>query len=107
MAQYHDMDYSSMSDDKLALLLGEFIKHNRIDRNLSQDELATAAGLSRPTISLMERGKSMSLNSIIKVLRVLDVLYVFDVLQVPQELSPLEMLKIQEKQRKHSSHKKP
>lgn len=107
MAQYHDMDYSSMSDDKLALLLGEFIKHNRIDRNLSQDELATAAGLSRPTISLMERGKSMSLNSIIKVLRVLDVLYVFDALQVPQELSPLEMLKIQEKQRKHSSHKKP
>ena len=107
MAQYHDMDYSSMSDDKLALLLGEFIKHNRIDRNLSQDELATAAGLSRPTISLMERGKSMSLNSIIKVLRVLDVLYVFDALQVPQEISPLEMLKIQEKQRKHSSHKKP
>lgn len=107
MAQPYDIDYNSMSDDKLALLLGEFIKHHRIERNLSQDDLAEAAGLSRPTISLMERGKSMSLNSIIKVLRVLDVLYVFDALRVSQQLSPLEMLKIQEKQRKHSSHKKP
>ena len=106
MAQLNDIDYNSMSDDKLALLLGEFIKHHRIERNLSQDELAVAAGLSRPTISLMERGKSMSLNSIIRVLRVLDQLYVFDSLRVPQQLSPLEMLKIQEKQRKHSSHKK-
>ena len=106
MAQLNDIDYNSMSDDKLALLLGEFIKHHRIERNLSQDELAIAAGLSRSTISLMERGKSMSLNSIIRVLRVLDVLYVFDSLRVPQQLSPLEMLKIQEKQRKHSSHKK-
>ena len=106
MARLNDIDYNSMSDDKLALLLGKFIKHHRIERNLSQDELAVAAGLSRPTISLMERGKSMSLNSIIRVLRVLDQLYVFDSLRVPQQLSPLEMLKIQEKQRKHSSHKK-
>ena len=106
MARVNDIDFNSMSDDKLALLLGDFIKHHRIGRNLSHDELAIAAGLSRPTISLMERGKSMSLNSIIKVLRVLDVLYVFDALRVPQELSPLEMLKRQEKQRKHSSHKK-
>lgn len=106
MAQVNDIDYNSMSDDKLALMLGEFIKHHRIERNLSQDELGVAAGLSRPTISLMERGKSMSLNSIIRVLRVLDVLYVFEALQVPQAISPLEMLKIQEKQRKHSSHKK-
>lgn len=107
MAQLNDIDYNSMSDDKLALLLGKFIKHHRIERNLSQDELAVAAGLSRPTISLMERGKSMNLNSIIRVLRVLDQLYVFDSLRVPQQLSPLEMLKRQEKQRKHSSHKKP
>ena len=82
MAQVNDIDFNSMSDDKLALLLGDFIKHHRIGRNLSQDELAIAAGLSRPTISLMERGKSMNLNSIIKVLRVLNLLYLFDSLPV-------------------------
>ena len=106
MAQFHDIDYSSMSDDKLALLLGEFIKHNRIEKNLSQEELGTAAGISRPTISLMERGKSMSLNSIIRVLRVLDLLYLFDAVRITQQISPMELLKIQGKQRKHSSKKR-
>ena len=95
-----------MSDDRLIRILGEFIKNHRINKNMSQEELGFAAGLSRPTVSLMERGKSMSLNSIVKVLRVLDLLYLFDALKIPQTISPLEMLKMQEKQRKRSSHKK-
>lgn len=101
-----NIDYSSMSDDRLAQLLGEFIKHHRINKNISQEELAIAAGLSRPTISLMERGKSMNLNSIIRVLRVLDLLYLFDVIKITQTISPIEMLKLQEKQRKRSSKKR-
>jgi transcriptional regulator with XRE-family HTH domain len=101
-----NIDYTSMSDDRLAQLLGEFIKHHRVDKNISQDELATKAGLSRPTISLMERGKSMNLNSIIRVLRVLDLLYLFDAIKITQTISPIEMLKIQEKQRKRSSKKR-
>ena len=101
-----NIDYTSMSDDRLAQLLGKFIKHHRVDKNISQDELATKAGLSRPTISLMERGKSMNLNSIIRVLRVLNLLYLFDAIKITQTISPIEMLKIQEKQRKRSSKKR-
>ena len=100
------IDYTSMSDDRLALLLGEFIKHHRIVKNMSQEELGTAAGLSRPTISLMERGRSMNLNSIIRVLRVLDLLYLFDAIKISHTISPLEMLKMQEKQRKRSSKRR-
>lgn len=99
----NNIDYSSMSDDKLALLLGEFIRHHRIDKNMSQEGLAIAAGLSRPTISLMERGKNMNLNSIIRVLRVLDLLYLFDTIKISQTISPIEMLKLQEKRHKRSS----
>lgn len=99
-------DYNSMSDDRLALMLGEFIKYHRIEKNLSQEELGTSAGLSRPTISLMERGKSMNMNSVIRVLRVLDLLFVFDAVRVSQKVSPMELLKMQEKQRKHSSKKR-
>jgi transcriptional regulator with XRE-family HTH domain len=36
--------------------LGELIYQERVKRRLSQDELATATGVSRPTISLWERG---------------------------------------------------
>ena len=99
-------DYNSMSDDRLALMLGEFIKYHRIEKNLSQEELGASAGLSRPTISLMERGKSMNMNSVIRVLRVLGLLYVFDAIRISQKVSPMELLKIQEKQRKHSSKKR-
>ena len=99
-------DYNSMSDERLAKILAEYIKHHRIEQNLSQEELAVRAGLSRPTISLMERGKSMSLNSIIKVLRTLNLLYLFDALKISQVVSPIEMLKMQEKQRKHASKKR-
>ena len=98
------IDYTSMSDDRLALLLGEFIKHHRIAKNMSQEELGIAAGLSRPTISLMERGRSMNLNSIIRVLRVL--VYLFDAIKISHTISPLEMLKMQEKQRKRSSKRR-
>lgn len=101
-----NIDYSSMSDDRLALLLGEFVKHHRIEKNMSQEELSIAAGLSRPTISLMERGKNISLSSIIRVLRVLDLLYLFDSIKIAHTISPLEMLKMQEKQRKRSSKKR-
>ena len=81
-----NMDYSSMSDDRLALMFGEYIKHSRVEKNMSQEELAMATGLSRPAISLMERGKSMSLNSIIKVLRALDRLDIFDVVGMTQTM---------------------
>lgn len=101
-----NVDYNSMSDERLTLMLGEFIRHHRIEKNLSQEDLGIRAGLSRPTISLLERGKSMNLNTIIKVLRVLGLLYLFDALQITQTPSPLEMLKQQEAQRKHSSKKR-
>ena len=106
MNSVNHTDYHSMSDDRLALLLGEFIKYHRVDKNMSQEELGTADGLSRPTISLMERGKSMNLNSIIRVLRVLDLLYLFDTIKISYTPSPIEMLKVQEKQHKRSSKKR-
>ena len=101
-----EMDYNSMSDGRLALMLGEFIKYHRVEKNISQDELAVDSGLSRPTISLMERGRSVSLNSVIKVLRVLDLLYIFDAIKISSKPSPMEMLRIEEKKRKHASKKR-
>ncbi len=43
-----------MSVDRLALLLGDFIEHHRIEKNMYQEELGVAMGLSILTISLIE-----------------------------------------------------
>ena len=106
MMERNNTDYNSMSDERLALMLGEFIKHHRVEKNISQNELGKRAGLSRSTVYLMEQGKFMTLNSIIKVLRVLDLLYVFDALKISQAPSPLELLRMQEKKRKNAYKKK-
>ena len=98
--------YNALSDSRIAEKIGEYVRYRRIERNMSQDELAMAAGLSRPTISLMERGMMANINNLIKVLRALDSLYVFETFEVPQSLSPMQLLKLQEDQKKRSSKKR-
>ena len=46
-----------MSDQALVAQIGAFIKHQRMEQNKTQDVLASAAGISRSTLSLLERGK--------------------------------------------------
>lgn len=54
-------------------LIGARLRDVRIQRGLSQEELASAAGLSSGHISDMERGKSMSLDSVVAIVTALDV----------------------------------
>ena len=72
-------------------------------QNLSQTKDATSAGISRSTLSLLERGETVRMDSFIQVLRVLDLLHVMDVFKINVEISPLEYAKIKKKQRKKAS----
>lgn len=103
MNEKYDIDYNALSDERLLQMVGEFIRHHRIERNIDQSALATDAGISRSTLSLMENGKPVMFPSIIRVLRVLDVLYIFDAFKVENVVSPMAMLKLQQKQRKRAS----
>jgi len=94
----------SMSDKALSEHIGLFIKHHRMEQNKSQDVLASAAGISRSTLSLLERGKTVTLDTLIQVLRTLNVLYIFDVFTVQETLSPLALVKIEKNKRKRASN---
>lgn len=48
-----------MSDKAIAEYIGTFVKHQRLEQNKTQDELASAAGISRSTLSLLERGETV------------------------------------------------
>jgi len=96
-----------MSDKSLFQMIGRFIQWNRLNQNKSQDLIAEAAGISRSTLSLLERGEKVRIDSLIQVLRVLDLLYIMDVFKVDDEISPLEYAKLKKKQRKQASAKKP
>lgn len=96
-------NWSEMSDVKLMQTIGDFIQHHRLNQNRSQNEVAKSAGISRSTLSLMERGEKSNLNSLIQVLRVLDLLFVMDTFFVKQEISPVEYLKLQQNKRQRAS----
>lgn len=95
-------DWFSMTDKKLSEVIGDFIKHHRLNQNKSQEEISKAAGISRSTLSLLERGKNISLSSLIQVLRTLDLLHVMDVFQVKNEISPKEYVRLQKNKRQRA-----
>lgn len=101
-----NIDWNSMSDAGLMATIGNFIQRHRLNQNKSQDLVAKEAGISRSTLSLLERGEKVRIDSFIQVLRSLDLLYVMDSFTVKDEISPIEYAKLKKKQRKQASPKK-
>lgn len=97
---------SLLSDAAILREIGAFVKGRRIDQNLTQDEVAEKSAISRSTLSLLERGDSITLNSLLKVLRILEALYVFETFLVTASISPIQIAKDDEKKRKRASRNK-
>ena len=98
--------WAEMSDKSLMNTIGDFIQSHRLTQNKTQDQVAKDAGISRSTLSLLERGEKVRIDSLIQVLRVLHLLYIMDVFKIQQEISPIEYAKIKKKQRKQASNPK-
>ena len=95
-------NWDSMSDKALAEHIGAFISHHRLTQNKTQDILANAAGISRSTLSLLERGETVTLTTLIQTLRALDQLHVMEVFSVKQTVSPLALAKIEKEKRQRA-----
>ena len=94
---------TTLVDSKLLSLIGHRLARLRLDRNLTQAELATAAGVSKRTVERLEAGESTQLTNFIRILRALDRLEGLDAL-LPQPLpSPIDQLKLQGRQRQRAS----
>ncbi len=99
-------NWNSMNDDRIVHQIGEFIKRHRIEQNKSQAMLAKDAGISRSTLSLLERGGTTNIATLIQVLRVLDQLQVLNGIATSAPPSPLLLAKVEKKKRQRAtSHK--
>jgi transcriptional regulator with XRE-family HTH domain len=101
------MDISSnnwvaMSDGALVETIGAFVKHHRLAQNKTQQQLATEAGLNRSTVTQIEKGEKITLQSLLQVLRVLDLLYVMEVFRAQEQLSPLQLAKLDQNKRQRA-----
>lgn len=97
--------WASMSDKALAESIGAFVRHHRMSQNKTQDELSADAGISRSTLSLLERGETVTVTTLIQVLRVLDQLAVLNAFEVKETISPLALAKLQKEKRRRAGRK--
>lgn len=95
--------WHSMSDRVLASHLGGFVKHHRLEQQKTQDALARAAGISRSTLSLLERGETVTLATLIQVLRALDQLQLMEAFEVKQQVSPIALARAEKAKRQRAT----
>lgn len=87
--------------------LGSRLRRTRLDRNLSQANLAEEAGIGRVTLQRIEEGKPASLANLIRVLRTLDLLDGLDRLVAEPSPSPVGELKRRGRRRQRAGSARP
>jgi putative transcriptional regulator len=91
------------SDEAVLAELGSRLARTRLERNLSQQQLAHESGVSKATVERLEAGEPIKSTSLIRVLRSLGMLEALDRL-LPEPLpSPVERLRLQGRQRRRAS----
>ena len=91
-------DIYALTDGAILAEIGTKLKEERVERNLSQKDLAAACGLSAFSISQMENGHNTSLLSLVMVLRALNRLEIFEEL--------LRAIAMSEYMKKHPERKR-
>ena len=96
------MDYYSLSDSAIEAEIGARIRALRLRRNVTQQALAEAAGLSETAIKGLESGRGR-LSTLIAVLRELSALDHLDQFIPEITVSPLQLARRRGKERKRAS----
>ena len=105
MLDNNNTDWVSMTDKAIINAIGTYIKHQRLEQNKTQAQVAKEAGINRWTLSQIENGGSITLATLIQILRVLDLLHLLEIFIVKEKISPIEYAKLKEKKKKRVRHK--
>lgn len=99
------MRLAGMTDEGVANHFAKRVRQMRLNANISQDEMASEAGISVTTYINFENAKnpSLKLKTVIAILRKLDLLDNIDLLVPEPEVSPRQIAKLQGKQRQRAT----
>lgn len=98
---------NQLVDDVILRHLGERLARIRLQRNLTQADLAIEAGVSKRTVERMEAGGPTQLVNLLRVCRALGVVEGFEALIPEPAASPVAQLKLRGKERRRASAAKP
>ena len=91
------------SDEQILAEVGERLARARLDRQMTQAELAEQAGVSKRTLERLEAGDSTQLLTLVKVMRILGLLSSLDSALPATQPRPLDLLKLKGRQRQRAS----
>lgn len=99
------MDVYALTNSDIMKWMGEKIRQYRLQKNISQKELAVNAGVSLSSVASIEQGRSVTISTFISLLRALDALQLLDAFMEESEISPIEYARLLDakKQRKRAS----
>lgn len=97
------MSFYAATDPSVLEELGRRLRQRRLDRNLSQQEIAEKAGLDRTTVGALERDGRGTLLTVVQVLRALSALDELDGFLPATGPSPLELARRQGRVRRRAS----
>ncbi|WP_312315618.1 helix-turn-helix transcriptional regulator [Stenotrophomonas sp.] len=80
------------TDDAIQVELGLRVSRLRLSHNMSQDQLATAAGVSKRTVQRLEGGSPGQLTNMIRCLRALEQVHALDALLPPDSPNPIDLV---------------
>lgn len=93
---------NNFADAAVLQLIGEGISRYRLNRNLTQTQLADDAGVSLSTLNRMESGSSSQINNLVRVLRALNLLENIGLLIPEPATSPIQQAKLAGKTRQRA-----
>lgn len=100
------MDFDSMTHEAILKEIGERVQQRRLNKNLSQGDLAQLAGVSRRAVHLLESGRSTTLTTLLGVLRGLNALAEIENFLPATQVSPIQLAKLQGRVRQRASRKR-
>ena len=92
-----------MTDEAVLSELGDRLSRLRLQRNLTQAQLAREAGVSKRTLIRLESGESIQVTNLIRVVRALGLLGNLDAFVPPPLSSPIAQLRSRKKERRRAS----
>jgi len=99
------MSFENMSPTAIAEELGNRLRNARLNADLTQAEVASRAGLSRPTVIAAEQGRGQ-LENLVAILVAMGMVNQLDVFLPVQGISPLQLAKLKGRERQRASRAK-
>ncbi len=101
------MTFEGWTDDAILSEIGDRLRRERLNRNLTQQELAERSGISEKTIRKVEDGHNFSAKTLIRLLRAVGLVGRIDALLPAPGLSPVQIARMHGKVRERATSGSP